>query len=181
MFASLKCLLQFWKRKPGINGEKRPFRIRRLQGRIRLPTIWPASVAKNPKQRFRILTVRDTNDHALGFRQGAQFPGLNDIPAQQDEKFSLPAGAFITLHKYVSAQQGQHFFRRNLLADPSHAEERAQRTGDQELRRRVQRPPLCGRNGNWVRWVRGGGRISPRSISRQAAIEEEERDHHNSG
>ena len=129
-FASSERLFQFYQREAGINGEKRPARIFSLHGSIR-PAALPDAVAKNCEQRPRFLAIGSVN-HRLRAGQYHQFSGLLHIPLQQDEKlggFTFHVSAFIHLLR----QQRQHFIIRGLLADASHAQERAQRARNRGL------------------------------------------------
>jgi hypothetical protein len=92
----------------------------------------PGAIPEDAQQRFHVFTIRGAKD-ALGFSESCQFPGLYDIPAQEDKKFGLPFGILVTARKYIPAEQGQHFFGRNLLTDARHAQKGTQRPWDGEL------------------------------------------------
>src|ERR1700682_5642926 len=80
------------------------------------------------QQGLGLFTTRHA-DHPVRVYQKRQFSCLTNVPVQEDQKLSWPAvalPALVTLRKHVVSQQRDNFFRRDFLADASHAQKRTQ-------------------------------------------------------
>src|SRR5579863_348833 len=102
------------------------------------------AVAEDSQQRLGFVAVGNSN-RPVGPCKTSEFMGLMDVTAQQDKKLrwsAAIAGTLVTLGEHIVGEQGHHFLWRDLLADACHAQERTQRSRNNDCGRRALRGRL---------------------------------------
>ncbi len=99
-----------------------------------LLAIGASTVTQDPQQGPGFFAMRDTKD-AVRPRESRQFSGLLHVADQQEQEFrrtTVRLRTSVAPLEDVASQQGNDFFRRDLLTNARHTQKRAQRTGNRE-------------------------------------------------